>query len=80
MKPARPMQQAIDTLPESLRTVFLLRDVEGLSTREVSQVLDLSEMAVKTRLSRARLRMREHLTAYFGEKVVTQHTTPGGDA
>lgn len=74
------MQQAIDTLPESLRTVFLLRDVEGLSTREVSQVLDLSEVAVKTRLSRARLRMREHLTAYFGEKVVTQHTTPGGDA
>jgi len=72
------MQQAIDALPESLRTVFLLRDIEGLSTREVSQVLDISEVAVKTRLSRARLRLRQHLTAYFGEKVVTQHTSPEG--
>lgn len=74
----RTMQQAVDTLPESLRVVFLLRDIEGLSTREVSQVLQLSEEAVKTRLSRARLRLRELLSAYFSDKVVSQHTAPGG--
>lgn len=76
----RTMQQAFDALPESLRVVFLLRDIEGLSTREVSQVLQLSEEAVKTRLSRARLRLRGLLSAYFSDKVVSQHTAPGGVA
>lgn len=76
----RTMQQAVDALPESLRVVFLLRDLEGLSTREVSQVLDISEVAVKTRLSRARLRLRELLSAYFSDKVFSQHTAPGGNA
>ena len=75
----RTMQQAVDTLPESLRVVFLLRDIEGLSTREVSQVLDLSEVAVKTRLSRARLRLRELLTAYFGERAAAKQALPGGE-
>jgi RNA polymerase sigma-70 factor, ECF subfamily len=74
----RTMQKAIDALPESLRIVFLLRDIEGLSTREVSQVLDLSEVAVKTRLSRARLRLRELLTSYFGERVASQQDPVGG--
>jgi RNA polymerase sigma-70 factor, ECF subfamily len=72
------MQKATDALPESLRIVFLLRDIEGLSTREVSQVLDLSEVAVKTRLSRARLRLRELLTSYFGERVASQQAPVGG--
>ena len=57
------------TLP-SLRVVFVLRDIQGLSTRETSEVLDISEMAVKTRLSRARLRLREELSTYYGERVV----------
>lgn len=74
------MQQAIDNLPESLRTVFVLRDIEGLSTREVGQVLDLSEVAVKTRLSRARLRLRQALTSYFGEQIGAQQEVPEGDA
>lgn len=60
---------AIDRLPASLRTVFVLRDIEGLSTQETGEVLNLSETAVKTRLSRARLRLREDLSSYFGEKL-----------
>lgn len=61
------MDSAIDKLPYSLRVVFLLREIEGLSTKETADVLNLSETAVKTRLSRARLRLRELLTEYFGE-------------
>ena len=63
------LDRAVGNLPPSLRVVFLLRDVSGLSTRETAEVLDLSEMAVKTRLSRARLRLREELSDYFGEKL-----------
>jgi RNA polymerase sigma-70 factor (ECF subfamily) len=63
------LDRAIETLPAGLRLVFLLRDIEGLSTREAAEVLDLSETAVKTRLSRARLRLREALTGYFGDRM-----------
>ena len=63
----RYLDQAIEALPASLRTVFVLRDIEGLSTQETGEVLNLSETAVKTRLSRARLRLRELLSGYFGE-------------
>lgn len=63
------LDAAIEKLPPGLRLVFLLRDVAGLSTREAAEVLNLSEMAVKTRLSRARLRLREELTDYFGMKL-----------
>jgi len=61
------LDRSIDALPASLRIVFVLRDIQGLSTREVAEILDLSETAVKTRLSRARLRLRELLTTYFGD-------------
>ena len=64
------LDEAIYTLPQSLRVVFLLRDIEGLSTRETSEVLGLSEVAVKTRLSRARLRLRELLSGYFGGRML----------
>mgnify|MGYP001816449958 FL=1 len=63
------LDQAAERLPESLRIVFILRDIEGLSTRETAEVLNISEMAVKTRLSRARLRLREDLTNYYGRLV-----------
>lgn len=66
------LDQAIETLPHSLRVVFLLRDIEGLSTRETAEVLNLSETAVKTRLSRARLRLREELSAYYAELLERQ--------
>lgn len=66
------LDSAIDRLPYSLRVVFLLREIEGLSTQETADVLNLSETAVKTRLSRARLRLRELLTGYFGELLSRQ--------
>ena len=64
------LDQAIENLPTSLRVVFVLRDIEGLSTRQVGEVLDLSETAVKTRLSRARLRLREDLSGYYADRMV----------
>jgi len=63
------LDRAADSLPASLRVVFVLRDLEGLSTRETAEVLNLSEMAVKTRLSRARLRLRDELSGYFSERL-----------
>ena len=64
------MQEAVELLPTNLKIVFLLRDIEGLSTRETAEVLDLTETAVKTRLSRARLRLRNMLSTYHNEKVI----------
>ncbi|HSO27615.1 MAG TPA: sigma-70 family RNA polymerase sigma factor, partial [Anaerolineales bacterium] len=66
------LDQAVDELTPALRVVFLLRDIEGLSTQETAEALDISEAAVKTRLSRARLQLREKLTAYFGERARLQ--------
>ncbi|GAB4528313.1 MAG: sigma-70 family RNA polymerase sigma factor [Anaerolineae bacterium] len=63
------MDQAVSELPEALRVVFILRDLEGLSTAETAEVLELSEGAVKTRLHRARLWLRERLSAYFAERI-----------
>jgi RNA polymerase sigma-70 factor (ECF subfamily) len=60
---------AVERLPESLKVVFLLRDIENLSTMETAQALNLSEEAVKTRLSRARMRLREQLSSYFSERM-----------
>ncbi|MDX9991733.1 MAG: sigma-70 family RNA polymerase sigma factor [Anaerolineales bacterium] len=60
---------AIQGLPETLKVVFLLRDIEGLSIRETSEALGLSETAVKTRLLRARLHLRESLSSYYGERL-----------
>ena len=57
--------KTIQGLPPSFRTVFVLRDVEGLSTEETAQALDLSVPAVKSRLLRARLQLRDRLTKYF---------------
>lgn len=65
----RQLDRAIDRLPETLRVVFLLRDIEGLSIRETSEALGLSETAVKTRLLRARLHLRESLSSYYAERL-----------
>jgi len=56
---------AIGELPESYRSVILLRDVEELSTQETAQILDVSEDVVKTRLHRARLAVRKKLDEYL---------------
>jgi RNA polymerase sigma-70 factor (ECF subfamily) len=59
------MERAIGELPPKLRAVFVMRELEELSTGETAQALGLSEQAVKTRLHRARLLLRERLTGYF---------------
>jgi RNA polymerase sigma-70 factor, ECF subfamily len=59
------IQTSVDALPEGLRTVFLLRDVEELSTEDTADALGLSVPAVKTRLHRARLALREAIGQYF---------------
>ncbi len=59
------LEDAVAQLSPALRAVFLLRDVEGFSTRETAEILGLSVDAVKTRLARARLRLREALARYF---------------
>src|SRR6266508_6258863 len=56
------LTRTIQGLPAGFRTVFVLRDVEGLSTEETAQALELSVPAVKSRLLRARLQLRERLT------------------
>jgi RNA polymerase sigma-70 factor, ECF subfamily len=65
----RFLDQAIQKLPETLRVVFVMRDLEGLSIQETAEALGLSENNVKTRLLRARLRLRQELSVYFGEKM-----------
>ena len=55
------LEWAIDTLPDGMREVFVLREVEGLSTSEVADALDVSEDVVKTRLSRGRAALRRVL-------------------
>jgi RNA polymerase sigma-70 factor (ECF subfamily) len=62
------LDAAVQKLPERLRVVFILRDINDLSTHETAEILALTDTAVKTRLSRARLRLREELSIYFGEK------------
>jgi RNA polymerase sigma-70 factor (ECF subfamily) len=55
------LETAIRELPETYRSVVLLRDMEELSTQETAQILDVSEDVVKTRLHRARLAIRKSL-------------------
>ena len=62
------LKKTIQGLPPGFRTVFVLRDVEGLSTEETAEMLDLSVPAVKSRLLRARLQLRERLARYFKAK------------
>ena len=59
------LSKTVQGLPPGFRTVFVLRDVEGLSTEETAEALDLSVPAVKSRLLRARLQLRERLGKYF---------------
>jgi RNA polymerase sigma-70 factor (ECF subfamily) len=63
------LDKAIGGLAPIYRSVFVLRDVEDLSIEETAKALDLSVPAVKSRLLRARLQLREKLTAFFKKKV-----------
>jgi len=62
------LTEAIDGLAPIYRTVFTLRDVDGLSTEETAEALELSVPAVKSRLLRARLQLRDKLTRFFKRK------------
>lgn len=62
------LDKAVDSLKPGFRTVFVLRDIEELSTEETAEALGISIPAVKSRLLRARLQLRERLTRLFKRK------------
>ena len=60
------MEVAVDELPDLYRSVFVLREIEGMSTADAALALGVSEEVVKVRLHRARLALREGLSARVG--------------
>lgn len=65
------LEQAVDALPAAFRTVFILRDVEGMSTEETAQQLAIRPETVKTRLFRARRLLRLAIEEQFGGAFAT---------
>jgi RNA polymerase sigma-70 factor (ECF subfamily) len=65
---AQILDEAVQSLKPAFRTVFVLRDIEELSTEETAEALGISIPAVKSRLLRARLQLREKLTRFFKRK------------
>ncbi len=63
----KTLSKAIDSLPEDYRTALLLRGLNGLSNEETAKVLNISIPALKSRLHRARLFLRDKLSEYFKE-------------
>ena len=74
---AEILRKTIQGLPEGFRIVFVLRNVEGLSTEETAETLGLSVPAVKSRLLRGRLQLRERLSRYFHGKSALRETGSG---
>ncbi len=74
---AQMLQSAVDALHETYRCVFMLREVEQLSTIETAESLELSEEAVKTRLHRARALLRRELAAQLGPAIVQSYAFLG---
>ncbi len=64
------LDRAVAELSPALRSTFVLRDLQGLSTRESAEILGVSEPAIKTRLLRARLQLRDSLSSYFEDRVL----------
>jgi RNA polymerase sigma-70 factor (ECF subfamily) len=60
------LRRTLQELQPGLRVVFVLRDIEGFSTKQTAEVLELTSVTVKARLWRARLQLRERLSKYFG--------------
>jgi RNA polymerase sigma-70 factor (ECF subfamily) len=65
------LDEAVDSLPEIYRSVFILRDLENLSIKETSKILGITETNVKVRLKRARMYLREKLAHYMDEMIET---------
>ena len=70
------MEASVARLPEELQTVFLLRDIQEQSNAEVAAALDLSVAAVKSRLHRARLLLRDRLNRYFTDRMTKKDRVP----
>ena len=66
------LDDAINELSEKYRTVFVLRDIENLSIKETSVILNITEENVKIRLRRARQYLRDKLSDYFSERAIKQ--------
>ncbi len=62
------VEQEIDKLPEGLRSVLVLRELEGMNTAETAAVLDVADEVVKTRLHRARALLRQRIEEQLGEQ------------
>jgi RNA polymerase sigma-70 factor (ECF subfamily) len=62
------IEQGIARLPDEARVALVLRDVEGLSTAEAADILEISETALKSRLHRARLLLRQYLADYLEDR------------
>ena len=67
------LESAIRKLPDDYRPVFILRDVDGLTSREVGKILDLTVPAVKSRLHRSRLMLRRKLSRFFASDTRVQN-------
>ena len=65
--------EAAKDLSDANRAAFLLRDVEGLSTKEAAEALEISESALKVRLMRARMELREALSGYYANKMARKN-------
>ena len=65
---AEQLKDAIASLPDKFKLIFLLKDVQGLSNEEIGEIVNMGVPAVKSRLLRARLQLREKLTRYFKRK------------
>lgn len=63
------LDRAVGSLSAALRAVFVLRDLQDLTTAETAEILNISEAAVKARLMRARLRLRNVLSEYYNERL-----------
>ncbi|MCE5207263.1 MAG: sigma-70 family RNA polymerase sigma factor [Chloroflexi bacterium] len=61
------LNRLVQSLSPALRVVFLLRDVQEMSVKETAEVLGITEISVKTRLSRARFKLRQGLSLHFGK-------------
>jgi RNA polymerase sigma-70 factor (ECF subfamily) len=71
------LESAIQAMPEKLRAVFVMRELEELSTEATALALDVSEEVVKTRLRRGRLWLRERLSQYFSGRAAPAEEDEG---
>lgn len=69
------IEEAVNKLSDIYRSVFVLRDIEGLSIKETSAILNITEENVKIRLRRARQFLRDYLSDYFEERVIHKNET-----